>query len=239
MCTLKQSHVLVAHPSLDVAGTGADLRQHAKTYGHTVIFFGNAGTGAHGNSIRLHEADPHELERALQESGYDSERARQIAARCGGRIPGLKRLLLDLSASPEWVSGSAGSELALAVLIGQWDANRADDIAVAEDVLGNRTGVDTCAAADDAAPDPPLIQRDERWKFVSRFEGWQALGPLIFDADLERFEKVALQVLGERDPMLKLAPDERWKFMPDTERRRYSGILGRDLPRPGTSRKLS
>ena len=74
-------------------------------------------------------------------------------------------------------------------------------------------------------PDPPLIQRDERWKFVFRFEGWQTLGRFLFDNDLDRFQKVALRILSERDPELNLPPEERWKFRRDAERRPYSDII--------------
>src|SRR5262249_40915780 len=73
--------------------------------------------------------------------------------------------------------------------------------------------------------DPPLIQRDEKWRFVSRFEGWQILGRYLFDNDLDRFQDVALRVLSERDPKLKLPPDDRWKFTRSAERRLYSNTI--------------
>lgn len=230
MCSLQAAHVLIAHPSLDVGGGGADLRQHAKTYGHAVVFSGTPSTGAHGNSVRLHEPDPHELARELQASNYDMERARQIATRCGGRIPVLKRLLLDLSPSPDWAGDTAASQLALAVLIGRWNANVEADIEAVEDALGKQYGEWIGVLRPmTLRPDPPLIQRDEQWTFVSRFEGWQTLGPFIFDADLERFQRVALRVLEERDPKLELPADERWRFTPDAERRRYSDMLREGL----------
>jgi hypothetical protein len=226
MCKLRTPHVFVAHPVLDVGGTGADLRQQAKTYRHAVIFSGNPGIGSHGNSARLHEANSFELARELEQSGYDTERARRIADRCGGTIPILKRLLLDLSAAPDWATGSEAAELALATLIGRWDANLQEDRAAVEQSVGKGYGewIRTVRPLT-LRPDPPLIQRDERWKFVSRFEGWQSLGRFLFDNDLQRFEEIASRVLSQRDPKLKRPPDERWKFTQDEERRSYSNII--------------
>jgi hypothetical protein len=226
MCTLQTPHVFVAHPVLDVGGPGADLRQQAKTHRHAVIFSGNPGIGSHGNSVRLHEANSFELAKALEESGYDSERARKIAGRCGGTIPILKRLLLDLSASPQWAVDTEAAELALATLIGRWNANLHEDREAVEESVGKEYGEWIRILRPlTLRPDPPLIQRDERWKFVSRFEGWQTLGRFLFDSDVDRFQKVALRILNERDPKLKLPPDERWKFIRDAERRPYSDII--------------
>jgi hypothetical protein len=225
MCTL-QTPLFVAHPAVDVGGTGADLRQQAKTHRHAVIFSGNPGTGSHGNSARLYEANSFELAKALEESGYDAERARKVADRCGGTIPILKRLLLDLSASPEWAAGTQAGELALAVLIGRWDANLQEDRTAVEESVGKEYGEWIRNVRPmTLRPDPPVIQRDERWKFVSRFEGWQTLGRFLFDNDLDRFQKVAVRILSERDPKLNLPPEERWKFTREAERRPYSDII--------------
>src|SRR5439155_4005375 len=191
-----------------------------------VIFSGNPGIGSHGNSVRLYEANSFELAKALEESGYDAERARKLADRCGGTIPILKRLLLALSASPEWPAGTEAGELALAVLIGRWDANLQEDRTAVEESVGKEYGEWIRSVRPmTLRPDPPLIQRDERWKFVSRFEGWQTLGRFLFDNDLDRFQKVALRVLSQRDPKLDLLPEERWKFIRDAEKRPYSDII--------------
>src|SRR5438309_1958769 len=48
------------------------------------------------------------------------------------------------------------------------------------------------------------------------------------------FQRVALRILGERDPKLNLPPEERWKFTRDAERRPYSNII-----REGVAETLS
>ena len=59
-------------------------------------------------------------------------------------------------------------------------------------------------------PGTPLIQRDGVWKMVSRYEGWYALGPKLFDEHLDRLRETNVSVLREEDPQFELAPNERY-----------------------------
>jgi hypothetical protein len=59
-------------------------------------------------------------------------------------------------------------------------------------------------------PDTPIQQTDGRWKVTERLEAWKAVGPRIFDEYLDRLQKVAIEVLRERDPQFDLAPDQRY-----------------------------
>jgi hypothetical protein len=56
----------------------------------------------------------------------------------------------------------------------------------------------------------PLQQKNGRWKVTQRLEAWKALGARIFDEQLDRFQKVAVEVLRERDPQFELLPDQRY-----------------------------
>lgn len=56
----------------------------------------------------------------------------------------------------------------------------------------------------------PIEQTNGRWKVVERLSAWKALGPRIFDEYLDRFLKVAVEVLRERDPQFELLPDQRY-----------------------------
>lgn len=59
-------------------------------------------------------------------------------------------------------------------------------------------------------PKSPIEQKDGKWTVINRKEAWVALGPRIFDDYLDRFRKIAVDVLRERDPQFELAPDERY-----------------------------
>jgi hypothetical protein len=59
-------------------------------------------------------------------------------------------------------------------------------------------------------PETPIQQKDGRWKIAERLEAWKAVGPRIFDDYLDRLQKVAVEVLRERDPQFDLGPDQRY-----------------------------
>jgi hypothetical protein len=226
LCSLRIPHVLVAEPSLDLGGTGIDLLQHALTYKHAVIY-ARVPTGAsHGNSTSLGETKPYDLAKGLEACGYAAERARMISDRCGGRIPVLKRLLSNLSASPEWASTGVTSELSVALLIGQWDGKLEGDREAVEGILGKAYGEWLGRMRPTTLqPDPPLSQRDEKWRFISRFEGWEVLGGHLSNSDLDRFQSQALKVLGAKDPKFSLPPEERWRASTYDEKPKYSETI--------------
>jgi hypothetical protein len=64
--------------------------------------------------------------------------------------------------------------------------------------------------SDTLRSDSPLIQNDEKWRFVARGEAWNSLGSRISDDDLDRFQKMAVAVLGERDPKFDIPKEERF-----------------------------
>ena len=59
-------------------------------------------------------------------------------------------------------------------------------------------------------PEPPIHQKDGRWKVADRLNQWQAIGPRIFDDYLDRFHRVAIEVLREQDPQFDLEKDQRF-----------------------------
>jgi hypothetical protein len=230
MCYLQESHVFVATPSLDVLNTCASLRNQARNKGHGVVFAGTPLSGVHGNSVRLAEAKQYDMEKALVSCGYQTERARMISNKCGGRIIILKRLLLDISASPDWALTGMASELSIADLIGQWNGNYEGDRKAIEGILGKPYGEWIGKIRPmSLRPDPPLIQRDEKWRFISRFEGWQSLGPYLSNDDLDRFQKQALIVLREKDPKFTLPIDERWNASIHGSNPTYSEVIKEGL----------
>ena len=59
-------------------------------------------------------------------------------------------------------------------------------------------------------PGAPIEQKDGRWKVAERLSSWKALGPRMFDGHLDKFQKVAIEVLCERDPQFELPSDQRY-----------------------------
>jgi hypothetical protein len=59
-------------------------------------------------------------------------------------------------------------------------------------------------------PGSPITQAEGQWEVTTREETWNSVGPRLFDEHLERFLKVAVEVLRERDPKFELEREQRF-----------------------------
>lgn len=212
MSTQKEKLVLIADSTLDLSGEpGTKLIQKARRAGHTVIFGGPAGGIPDPASAPLRSPRTHQIKDALEQAGYGEERARTLAQKSGGNLASSLRCLQNLSLMPEWADGSVASELAIAAVLGSWTEKSVADHAVVEGLSGNSYGVWIGRMREVALrPGTPLTQRDGIWKFASRYEGWYALGPRLFDDHLDRLQIAASFVLREMDPQFELPSEERY-----------------------------
>jgi hypothetical protein len=209
---LRQSHVLVASPRLGLDSERQDLQSVATRHGHGVIIpLCGALSGDNPEIIKLRSPSKSQIEAALREANYSEIRARELGGIGGGRISALRRHLLGLGSVPPYVTWDTARQLAQAGLVGQWNAKTPADIQALEELLGKGYGewIETLRV-DALRSDSPLIQTDERWRIVARGEAWSALGNRITDDDLNRFETMAVSVLGERDPQFDLPKEERF-----------------------------
>ncbi|MHB1688439.1 MAG: hypothetical protein ACYCVH_13845 [Ignavibacteriaceae bacterium] len=223
MCTLNDHYILVAKPNLDLDGTGAELKNFAKTYRKSLIYSTTPSAYANVNTIKLPEMAPHQLSMNLTKCGYSEERARQVAEKCRGKITTLKRILLDISVSPVWSRTEKASEIAIATLVGQWDAKETGDVEAVTGILGKKYGewIQKILPMT-VESDPPLTQQNEKWRFISRYEGWLNLGKFITDQHLNRFSEWVIKVFNERDPKFDLPKDEQWMADAKGKREIYS-----------------
>ncbi|MGA2547288.1 MAG: hypothetical protein ABSF43_12115 [Rectinemataceae bacterium] len=208
----KEKLILVADSALDLNGDqGTKLIQKARRSGHSVIFGGPVGGIPDPSSAPLRLPRIYNLQTALEAAGHGEERARTLSQKSGGNLGSLLRCLQNISLMPEWADGSAASELAIAAVLGAWTETSAADRAIVEGLSGNSYGEWIGKIRDVASlPATPLIHRDGAWRFIARYEGWYALGPRLYDEQLDRLYTAAITVLGEKDPQFKLPPDERF-----------------------------
>lgn len=212
MVGLKEKHILIADTVLDLSGeAGTKLIQKARRAGHAVIFGGTTGGIPDPTSVPLPSPRSHQLKDELENCGYSEERARTLAQKSGGNLGSLLRCLQNLSLMPEWAEGSAAAELAVAAVLGSWDEGSDADRALVEELSGKVYGEWIGKMREIALrPGTPLTQRGGNWKFVARYEGWHALGPKLFDDQLDLLREAAITVFTERDPQFELPKEERY-----------------------------
>lgn len=208
----REHHIVIADATLDLSGdVGTRSLQRLRRAGHAVVYGGPKGGLPEPASVPLPAPHVHELKNALEESGYPEERARALVHKSAGNLGSLLRCIQNLALLPEWADGSAAAHLAIATLLGAWSEVVDSDKSVAESISGEAYGEWIGAIRDVALrPSTPLIQSDRRWKIVTRYEAWFALGPRLFDEDIDRFRIAASNVLAETDPAFDLPAEQRF-----------------------------
>jgi hypothetical protein len=211
MVALRTSHVLVAHPKLDLESSGESLHLAAGRKGHGVVIPAcGALAGENSKLIKLRSPSASVLEKTLTDANYTAARARELANAGTLSLAALKRKLRGLSELPPYASWESARLLAQAGLLGSWAGENLSDRTALEKLLGKSYGEwIEMIRPETLRADTPLTQRNENWKIISRGEAWTALGPRLTNDDLDRFQNAALTVLGENDPKLELPADER------------------------------
>jgi hypothetical protein len=207
------AQVLVADPRLGLeTEERADLQALALRNGHSMVIPICGAWSAEGPEIiKLRSPSQSQIEAVLKEAGFLEVRARELARIGGNMISALRRYLRGLGNLPPYATWENASLMAQAGLAGQWNGTSSADRAALEQLLGK--GYDMWLEKlrpSSLRSDSPLIQVDEKWRFLARGEAWGALGNRITDADLDRFEETAVKVLAERDPRFDFPKEERY-----------------------------
>jgi len=210
---VRKSHVLVAGPRLGLdTEEQSDLQTIATRKGHAVIIpLCGAWSGESPEIIKLRSPSQSQIEAVLKEAGYSDVRSRELSRIGGDRISALRRHLHGLGTLPPYGTWKNARLIAQAGLAGKWNGKSTADRDALGKLLGKEYGewIETLRS-DAIRSDAPLIQRDEKWRFVARSEAWSALGNRITDDDLDLLQEVAITVLGERDPKFDLPKEERF-----------------------------
>jgi len=207
-----EKHILIAESPLDLnSDLGMRLIQKARRAGHSVIFGGPQGGIPDPTSAVLASPKIQQIKEGLEQAGYNAERARSIAQRSGGNLGFVLRCLQNLSLMPQWAEDSTAAELAIAMALGSWDERSDADRQAAENILGKPYG-EWIATIRKVAhrPGTPLKVWETEWRFSARYEGWNALGRLLSDDQVEKISETAIEILSENDPQFNLPVKDRY-----------------------------
>ena len=228
---LGTSHVLVADPQLGLeTDAGANLLSIAKRKGHAVIIpLCGAWSGGNPEIIKLRSPAQSQIKAVLQEAGYPEIRAQELARAGGDSLSALRRYLQGF-VLPPYATWDNARLIAQAGLAGKWDGKNQADQSALEMLLGKEYGkwIETLRL-DVIRSDSPLIQHDEKWRFIARGEAWNTLGNRITVDDLDRLEETAVTVLGERDPQFDLPKEERYAAAIHNKTMKHSSFLREGL----------
>lgn len=206
----KNRLVLIAHPRFPIE---AELVAEAIRGGHHVLLSSRRFAGESAEKRILPLTYRHDLEKELVASGFNEEEASRLARESGGSLTILKRRLAHFAstAHPLWGQPPEANNLVPILLAGAWDdASPADQAVIAK--LAGRPYSEVLALANRwlTSEDPPIMRMLTRWSLVSREDSWALLASCVTREQLDAFEEVVLDVLGEDDPRYELPSEDRW-----------------------------
>lgn len=201
--------LLIPHPKLSLE---QELVAEATRKGHRVILPVTGIAPRSGTTIILRRPSTYDITRALKDSGFGEKTVDKAVRNTGRSLTILKRVLAQFSgtANPEWSRAEQASRLTPLLLAGSWDGEfEADRSALARLADRPYREIVDLAARWESTSDPPLALSGTRYRFLSLEDAWRFLATSVSPDQIERFEKVAIEVLGENDPALELPPVKR------------------------------
>ncbi|MEM9066601.1 MAG: hypothetical protein AAGB51_14070 [Planctomycetota bacterium] len=209
----KQLLRLPEPPSLIVLGARASLP--------------NVYAGSDSGPILLPRHSVGLLTDQLRDFVDSSDVAYRAAKACRGSLEALTLELSpgNMSGEPSWLRGDRAVEVAPLVLLGDWDVNNAADRKVAQELLGGGTAGPDQLLASLAEPGGPVERRADHWSWRAWRVYWSRLAEKFGPDVLERFEKLAIEVLATPDPV---AIDPR-PFVAPVDRHPNSELLRKSI----------
>ena len=225
---LRKPHILVADTELDLDSERQDLRRFAENRGHRLVIplFGSLSY-PNAKVVKLPSPTQYQIEEILRNEKFSDIRARELAQIGNRRLSALRRYIWG-GAVPRYAKWDCADDIARVNLLGRWSDKNPADVQVLENVLGieGRKGLGKLRFILSRA-DTPLAQVDGKWRIVPRGEAWNALRNRLSDEDLDRFQEIALLVLGERDPKFDLPKEDCYA----------ANVLGKELKYSARLRK--
>ncbi len=148
---------------------------------------------------------------ALRERGMDEREANRVAEECKGSLSAvLWTVSNNFNVKFDWLVGENAPQIAPLLLAGQWDAsNNVDSVTLGR--LTNRPPDGTQGILGKwSSPTGPMAKRGQVWEWRAWSFNWSALTGAFYPELIERFSRVAVDVLTTRDPQLDIPVENRW-----------------------------
>ncbi len=181
--------------------------------GHWIMIPSGWDAGEKESMIVAGPLEREKLKTALAEVGVPESEAEKIADNSGRSLPVVIRRLSRTPErrSPAWAEPSEAILLIPILLIGRWDRYKEGDRVVVAEIADkpyNEVEIDISRWLD--APDSPVRLIGNTFILTSPLDAWSVLGRHIPKQIWDRYTKVLLELLIQRDPALDLEQEQRW-----------------------------
>jgi len=180
------------------------------------------------SDIQIPRVDSQLVEIRLKSYGVTTPEPWRLATLARRSLLALRRALAHEPGplTPAWADEPDVIRRRLLTL-GSWHAESIEDCRIVSECVG-RTYEQTSEAAIElsAGDDMPFLgQVDDVWHVVAVEDAWTLLGGSLTGDDLDAARRAAVEVLSEVDPVLSMAPGDRWAAGMHGITRRFSTHL--------------
>ena len=205
-----------------------ELAPYAKSLHSFVIYPRNASTTK--PDIVLEPANYETFNKALEEMGKSRDETTRLANASGRSLTVLRRQLSTVPAmrTPEWAADhQKAASLVPFLLVGAWNSQNETDKLGLSLLAGDRPYDDLEQGCQSLAQlnDAPIWSVGTFRGVISKIDLLYAIAGAVTPADLNRYFEMARMVLGEDDPALDLAEDQRWAASIHGKTREFSSVF--------------
>ena len=181
--------------------------------GHYVIKIVDREQVLHGKvDVKLPRVSRPDVQSLLNDCEINFQKANRLAGLARRNMPSFVRALTRDAAiqMPTWATDVSAPMLAALTLVGAWDANNDKDTQAIAALVGSDYDTVTSLCQQRAGGNDPVMSRSgSAWRFASLEETFRCLSSKITDDVVERWKQLALDVLGEANPLYGLNPLEK------------------------------
>ncbi|MCK5021274.1 MAG: hypothetical protein KAS32_29960 [Candidatus Peribacteraceae bacterium] len=183
--------------------------------GHSIVLSASLKLqGGQKPGIILGKAEKKQQITALIDMGLDENMANEVVVTCRGHLKPLRRhpsLSPTVCHNPDWAKSENANIILSALFVGAWTSNNKNDCEKLAFLAGTSyDDLEHSLQSWSISDDPPVCRIGNAWHIFSRPDAWLMLSPHVSENFLNRFGKIAQEVLQEIDPRFDLPPEERW-----------------------------
>ena len=179
--------------------------------GHHIFVPLGRGSTVGMNAVSLTRIVRSGAEQALIEMGLNRDRASELATLARRSLPALRRELAIVPAiqQPDWAQSREARYLLAPLLVSAWRNSYEGDREVLERLSGiSYDSLQEKLVCWTNTTDSPIRRVGDVWMIAAHEDAWRLIARYLIEDDLKQFEKVAIDVLTELDPIFEMPPEQ-------------------------------
>lgn len=172
---------------------------------------------------------PSELSFTLQNAGYSSVEAKQIAEQTGGSGTQLRNSILECP--PVCEPQERSDSLRPFVWIGGWSRSSPGDKEIVSQIVGNQDyqQLEFVVLQENQRPDSLFYVDSEIVSLYSKTQAWGLFAGTVSEAEFDSFLQIAVDVLSESNPVYDIPENEQFYAGINGTSPQYSSFLKKNI----------